>query len=165
MPGTITHASAQREEKDHEVSERHSPVDTERRQYEHGKPRHIERNKTRIAPLISDQLWELALEAGQIFFGEMQALYGNSEQTHRENCSRIVLPAGCDPEQIGDDQAHAEENSGAAHPASLCRHDDQHEDGPDNAIPRSHRIYPIRHSAASQARSNPSSTLPQHSRF
>src|SRR5260370_16787768 len=100
MPGAITHASAQREEKDHEVSERHSPVDTERRQYEHGKPRHIERNKTRVAPLISNQLRELALEAGQIFFGEMQALYGNSEQTHRENSTRISPPAVSHPYPI-----------------------------------------------------------------
>lgn len=65
------------------------------------KPCHVERYKTRVTPLISDQLRELALEAGYIFFGEMQALHGDDEQIHGKNCGGIVFPASCDPEQGG----------------------------------------------------------------
>ena len=103
----------------------------------------------RVAPLMpADQLRELALEVGHIFLGEMHALHGDGEQIHGKDCCGIVLPGGCNPDQIGNDQACAEENDRTAHPASLRRHYEQHEDAPDDAIPRSRRICPIHHAAA-----------------
>jgi len=65
-------------------------------------------------------------------------------------CGKIVFPRCRYPQQIGNDQAYAEDRSGTAHPANLCGKNGQHEDYPADAITRCHCGYPTRHSASSQ---------------
>jgi len=143
MSDAVGHASAEREEENDEIRQSDAAVDTQRRQHEHGKPCHIERYEAHVAPFVSEQFRELMLEAGQVLFREMQALYNDGHQTHRKDRRGIVLPTGCGPKQISDNQAYAENSGGAAHPAGLCRHNGRHEDSPDDAVPPSHHVHPI----------------------
>jgi hypothetical protein len=98
----ISDTSDQREKEDNEVSQLHPKVDAESSQYERSEPQHIKGHKAGIAPIVSEQLRELVLEAGQIFLGEMQALHGNREQVDGKNRGGIVLPCprGSLPHQV-----------------------------------------------------------------
>jgi len=142
MGDAVPYTSDEREKKNNEVGQRYSPVDTQSRQHESGEPQHIERHKARIAPIVSEQPWELMLKASYIFLGEMQALHGDGEQIDGKDGGGIVLPASCYPNTISHGQTATEKNDGGAHPVGLCSQHDQDEDGANYAVARGHRVCP-----------------------
>ena len=97
MAQTVSHSANKAEKKSTEVGQRYSPVDTQPGQRESGEPKYIERYEARIAPIASEQRWELMLKASYIFFGKMQALYGDGHQVYLEELPGHLASSGPPP--------------------------------------------------------------------
>jgi len=141
MGDAVSNTPDEREKKNNEVGQLYSPVDAQSRQHKGGEPQHIERYEARIAPIVSEQPWELMLKASCIFFREMKALDRDREQVGGKNYSSVALPPSRYPHGISQDQTATQKNNGGTHPAGLHSQHDQHEDCANDTVTQGNRVY------------------------
>jgi len=119
VANAVSYASRERQEKNYEIGQPDTAVNTDGRQQKYGEPYRVEREELHVAPMISEQPGKLPLESGQIFFREVDTLHEDGEQVNWENFGGVICPPSCDPEKVGDDETQAEKGNRRAHEQDL----------------------------------------------
>src|SRR5579862_6376323 len=84
VAGAVGHAAGKCEKDDDKIGDG-GTADDKRSEDEDGDPESVEGEEARIGPLVAEELREFALEAGRIFFGDVENLDGDGEDIERED--------------------------------------------------------------------------------